>query len=78
MVELDCTGQEIPFGREGGIHLTRGPHGWKTELENRNRRGGRGSADGGTPPPGEADGQEPPPVARALPVAVPAVISRLR
>ena len=76
MVEPDCAGQEIPFGREGGIHLTGEPHGWKTELEN--RRGGRGSADGGTQPPGEAGGQEPPPVARVLPVAVPAVISRLR
>jgi len=51
VVELDCAGQEIPFGREEGIHLTGEPHGWKTELEN--RRGGRGSADGGTQPPRE-------------------------
>ena len=71
-------GKKYRLGARGGIHLTGEPHGWKTELENRNRRGGRGSADGGTPPPGEAGGQEPPPVARALPVAVPAVISRLR
>jgi len=68
-------GKKYRLDAKGGIHLTGGPHGWKTELEN--RRGGRGSADGGTQPPGEAGGQEPPPVARALPVAVPAVISRL-
>ncbi len=77
MVELDCAGQEIPFGREGGIHLTGGA----PRLENRTGKQKRWRGQRRwrhAAPPREAGGQEPPPVARALPVAVPAVISRLR